>query len=128
MQTSLLLPIIIYFIIPLLGVGIFIWLMKKMSNEKVISRPVLSLFIIFATYGGLLLMVLTTYFWEWSGMASLGMAYLIFIAPLLMIIIAIFQYKLRTLSGYHLWTFRLSILYFVIATITLAILFYTSKS
>jgi hypothetical protein len=51
--------------------------------------------------------LLTVWFWEWSGMASLGMLYLILIAPVLT---AVMSWKLRhqrALSRFHAWAFYL---------------------
>jgi hypothetical protein len=49
----------------------------------VVSPPVVPFFVLFFTLGGWLLVLLTAWFSEWSGLASLGMSYLIFIAPVL---------------------------------------------
>jgi hypothetical protein len=46
----------------------------------VVSPPAVPFFVLFFTLGGWLLVLLTAWFWEWSGLASLGMLYLIFIA------------------------------------------------
>jgi len=45
------------------------------------SPPFVHYFILFATYGGWLVVFLTALFWEWSGMASLGFFCLVLLAP-----------------------------------------------
>jgi hypothetical protein len=84
----------------------------------------MDLFIIFATYGGLLLVLLTTLVLQWSGMASLGTFYLILIAPIVMVIIAYRQYVNRRLSKYHILTFQLALSYFAVAPVIFLFLFW----
>jgi len=55
-----------------------------MKKDNIQNKPEVELFMIFATYGGLLLVILTELFWKWSGMASLGTFYLILGAPIVM--------------------------------------------
>ncbi len=50
------------------------------------------------TYGGWLLVVLTAAFWYWSGAATLGMAYLLVLVPLVTMTIAFFSYRTRRAS------------------------------
>jgi hypothetical protein len=90
-----------------------------MKREKTANPPTIDLFFIFATYGGLLLMILTTLMWDWSGMASLGAFYLIIGAPVVMGIIAYRNNKTRQTSKYHIWTYRLGLLYYIIAPLTI---------
>ena len=113
--------------VPLIGLGLF-WRMKnKMIKDNISSPPILDLFIVFATYGGLLLVTLTTLFWEWSGMASLGTFYLILVAPFVMGVISYKNYKQRQDSKYHGWTFESGIVYFIIAPLTFLGLFYLNR-
>ena len=67
-------------------------------------------------------MTLTTLFWQWSGMASLGTFYLILGAPILLGLIANNLKKIRNNSKHHQWIYKLSISYFVIAPITFLLL------
>jgi hypothetical protein len=82
--------------------------------ENIEKPPTAELFLVFSTYGGLLLVVLTSLFGAWSGMASLGTFYLILLAPFVMGLIAYRNYKLRSVSKYHIWTFISGIMYFVV--------------
>lgn len=105
---------LIYFIIPFIGVFMYSKLIRKMNFEKIVKPPKIDLFLIFLNYGGLLLIILTSLLWKWSGLASLGAFYLILIAPILMLITAYRNYKNKELSKYHLIIFRLSLLFFTI--------------
>ncbi len=99
-----------------------------MKNENVVNAPTLELFIIFATYGGLLLVTLTTLFWQWSGMASLGTFYLILGATIAMGLIAYKQRKTKQNSKYHSWTYYSGLSYFIIAPLTFVTLYLVSKN
>ena len=60
------------------------------------------LFIIFATYGGLLVLTLSSVLnLEWSGAASLGTIYLLLIAPFVMGYICLKYSKKKGSSIYH---------------------------
>lgn len=111
---------LIYIVLPILGLSAFLILRNKM-NRNLSAPPTLGLFILFATYGGLLQTLLTTMFWFWSGLASLGFAYLIFVAPVLMGIIAYRNYQRKELSVYHKTMFMAAALYFVIAPLLLGL-------
>ncbi|NMM50785.1 hypothetical protein [Marinigracilibium pacificum] len=79
--------IFIYLIIPFTGLMYYLGLKRKMKAQEIPAPPAIELFIIFTTYGGLLLVTLTTLFWKWSAMASLGTFFLILVAPVIMGII-----------------------------------------
>jgi TonB family protein len=101
----------IHLIVPLLGIGAYVLLNRRMRRALVPSPPVVSYFILFATFGGWLLVVLTALFWVWSSMASLGVGYLIFIAPIVTTILAWRLRQSRSLSAYHHYAFLASIAY-----------------
>lgn len=125
--TEIISALTIHLILPLTGLLWFLRVRKQMKNENIPNAPTTELFIIFSTYGGLLLVVLTTLFWLWSGMASLGTFYLILAAPIIMGIIAYRHRNTRTISKYHNWTYLSGLLYFAIAPVTFIILFLVSK-
>jgi len=106
--------LLINLIVLLLGVIAYAYLVIQMRRKYIEQKPLLSLMIVFATYGCLLLLMLSSYFWSWSGLSSLGTFYLIFFAPILMFIIAFKYRKKRTLSIYHQITFLLSIIYLTV--------------
>ncbi len=120
---EIIIALTIHLLLPLIGLFYFIRLSIKMKKEEIQNAPIIELFVIFATYGGLLLVALTTLFWKWSGMASLGSFYLILGAPIAMGIIAYRHRKTRKDTKYNKWTYLSGILYFVIAPVTFLILY-----
>ena len=101
----------IQLVILIIGLLMYLRLLRRMRSEEIPTPPAIDLFLIFATYGGLLLVALTTLPWAWSGMASLGMFYLILVAPIIMGVIAYRNYKKKELSTYHLWSYKASLMY-----------------
>jgi hypothetical protein len=100
--------ILIHGVVPLAGVALFLKLKQKMLEADIEEPPTLSLFILFATYGGWIVVILTALFWYWSGMATLGFAYLMLAAPIVTLALASALYRRRRLSGYHAAAFWLS--------------------
>ncbi len=125
MAIKILIGLFIHLFVPVFGIVFFVKLSKRMFKEKIEKAPVIELFLVFATYGGFLLVLLTSLFWQWSGMASIGTAYLIIIAPFVMGVIAFRQRKLSYLSKYHHYTYISSLLYYIIMPLTFTILFFT---
>lgn len=125
--TEIISALTIHFILPLTGLLWFLRLRERMKTENIPNPPTTALFLIFLTYGGLLLVILTTKFWFWSGMASLGTFYLILAAPIIMGIIAYRHRKTRAVSKYHNRTFLSGLLYFVIVTV-IFVLFLVSEN
>jgi hypothetical protein len=111
--------VIIHLVIPAIGLIAYLKLVRRMKTEQIPSPPNNEFFIIFSTYGGLLLIVLTSFFGAWSGMASLGMAYLIGVAPIVCIILAIRNRKSKQSSKYRTLVFKLSLVYFIVTPLTL---------
>ena len=119
--------ILIHLVVPLAGLQAFVWLRNDMREAQIDRAPVIPLFIIFATYGGWLIIILTLLFWYWSGMALLGLLYLVFIAPIIMIVLAVMLYRQRRLSRYHFGSFIASAIYpCILAVMALARIFYMS--
>lgn len=114
---------VIHLIIPLAGLLYFLKIRKQMSLEKIPNPPETELFVVFATYGGLLILILTAFFWKWSGAASLGFLYLILGAPILILIKGKSLYNARETSKYHMWVYNSSIYYFLITPTTFIALF-----
>jgi hypothetical protein len=101
-------PFLIYLVVPLAGVALFLQLKRRMRDAEIEEPPTLLLFILFATYGGLIVAILTALFWYWSGMATLGLAYLLLVAPVVTLALAVVLYRRRRLSSYHAGAFWLS--------------------
>jgi len=121
---EIIIALTIHLLLPLIGLFYFIRLRTRMKKEEIQNAPIIELFIIFATYGGLLLVVLTTLLWKWSGMASLGSFYLILGAPIAMGTIAYRHRKIKKDSKYHKWTYLSGILYFIITPLVILILWF----
>lgn len=120
---------LIHLAVPIAGLQVFGWLRNNMRAAQIERPPVVPLFIIFATYGGWLMVTLTSLFWYWSGMASLGLIYLVFIAPIVMSVLAVRLYRERRLSRYHRGAFIASGAYpFVVASLVLTRVLYGAAS
>ncbi len=111
----------IYVVTPLLGLAAYAILIRTMRGARVDSPPTIPFFILFFTFGGWLLVLLTAWLWEWSGMASIGMLYLLLIAPVLTAAMFWRLRSQRALSGFHRCAFLLSGAYtcFVIVAVPL---------
>ena len=91
---------------------------KNWKKEGIFNISIHELFIVFATYLGLLLVALTELLGQWSGIASLGTFYLLIGAPIAMGIIGYKYRKIRGNSKYHNWLYFAGLLYFIIAPLT----------
>jgi hypothetical protein len=98
-------------LVPLLGVVAFALLCRRMQRRDIQSPPYFSYFILFATFGGWLMVCLTALFWKWSGMASLGVFSLMLVAPFLTAGIAFSLRNRRSLSAFHRSAYVASIAY-----------------
>ena len=107
--------IAVNFGVPLLGVIAFALLCRRMRQLQIPSPPIIPYFILFAIFGGWLVVFLTDIFWRWSGMASLGVGSLMFVAPFLTAGIALVLRKRRALSAFHRGAFFVSIAYSCLA-------------
>ena len=101
---EIIVAITIHLILPALGILLFLKMRSRMIKENIKDSPIIELLFVFATYGGLLLVILTALFWYWSGMASLLCFSLIIIAPIAMGIILWRLSEKKSLSNYHKWT------------------------
>lgn len=96
---------LVYIVTPAAGLIAFLLLIRRIrrgTSDKVLE---LSYFLLFFALGGWLLIALTAEFLDWSGMASLGMFYLVLAAPFLSTVAA---WKLRNQRGrshFHLFAF-----------------------
>lgn len=111
-------PILIYLLVPLAGIVIFLLLRWTMLRSGVVRPPVAAFFTLFGAYGGWLVVVLTGVFWEWSGAASLGVASLVLVAPLVMAWQARTILRERRLSGYDRVAIVLMALYVPLCLVT----------
>src|SRR4051812_8093695 len=94
------LPFAIHLLVLFFGVGYFFVLRKNMNRVLGNGAHEFHLFFEFICYGGLLAVLLTSLFWEWSGAASLGMFFLIFVAPVGMGIIG-YKNSKKKMEKFH---------------------------
>ena len=106
--------VFIHLIVPIAGLFFYEWLCKAMKRRSISDPPFISLFFLFLFFGGWLMILLTLLFWKWSGMASLGFFFLVFISPLISVGISIYGRMQRKISSFHEWVFLLSTLYGVL--------------
>lgn len=123
-ENEMLIPILIYLALPFSGLLLFALLVLKMYNEKIRNKPIAELFVVFLSYGGLIVFILTTLFWYWSVLALIGLLYLAFIAPILHLIIIIYLRKELKTSVFHKWIYRSLLLYFIITPLILSVLYF----
>ena len=69
---------LLFFGLPLLGIGIFLSVRRRMLAANVQTPSVMAVFLVLAAYGALLLIAVAAAFDVWSGMHSLGLAALLF--------------------------------------------------
>jgi len=110
-SSQILTAVAIYLLVPFAGFAVFCWLCLRMRLAGIPDPPFVSYFILFATFGGWLVVALTALFWEWSGMASLGVFYLVFAAPCITGVLAWRLRQRRPLSAFHRGAFFTSAIY-----------------
>src|SRR5258706_14435519 len=93
--------ILVNFVVPLAGLKVFLSLRERMLERQIERPPVVPLFIIFATYGGMLVVVLTILFLRWSGIASLCIFFFVLGRSIAMSLLAVMFFRQRWLSPYH---------------------------
>jgi len=76
-----LLFLLIHVAVPLLGIAAYFWLCRRLYLRGESSVALVLLFPLFFCWGSVLLVALTALFWSWSGMASLGLFFLLLISP-----------------------------------------------
>ena len=109
--------ILIHLVTPTLGVALYVWLCLHMRQRGVLEPPYLTFFFLFATLGGWLLVALTALFWSWSGIASVGAFYLLFLSPFLAAAVAFFMYPQRSDSAFHRWAVRVCVGYACVVSV-----------
>lgn len=110
--------VVIHLLVPLLGVVAFLWLCHRMWRAQIPSPPFFSYFVLFGTFGGWLLVLLTALFWEWSGMASIGVFALVLLAPFVTGALALVLWHRRRSSAYHRGAFAMNSAYSCVMVFT----------
>src|ERR1700684_127471 len=100
---------------PLVGVFAFARFCIIMGDRDVQSPPYLPIFFLFAHLGGWLMVLLTALFWVWSGMASIGVFYLLALSPFVSLGMVLSLRHRRSVSVFHRLAYRLNAAYAVLA-------------
>ena len=98
--------ILVFLVIPLVGVALYAWLCRIMSTRDIPEAPYITYFFLFAHAGIWFLLLLTAALWGWSGMSSIGLFYLVFVSPFPAAVFAFVLYDVRRDSSFHRWAFR----------------------
>jgi hypothetical protein len=125
MATLHIIPAVgISLVVPLIGVIMFVLLCRWMRRLRTESPPIMAYFILFTVFGGWLMVLLTVLFWKWSGMASLGILYLMVVAPFLTAASAfeLHEQNRRKLTSFHRSAFVLNVGYTVMMFIVVLFL------
>ena len=97
------------------GAFAFARLARRMARAAVPDPPVVRLFVLLGTYLAWLLVGMTSFFWYWSAAASLALAYLLLVAPLFALGIAVTTFRRRAASPYRGAAFWAAVLYAPVA-------------
>jgi hypothetical protein len=104
--------VVIYILIPILGVIFFIRISRTFKPVEKQGLFALKLLLVFGCFAGLLVLLLTILFWKSSGLATIGTAFLLLIAPLIIGFIAYDSFT-KKVNDAENRLFELSILYFI---------------
>jgi hypothetical protein len=92
---------LLFFGLPVLGVALFLSLVRPMARQRVPGAPGLPLFCCFAGYGAVLLFFVSDYFRVWSAGHSLAAFALFFIALPLLLFLGISWRSTWRVSLFH---------------------------
>lgn len=98
-------------VLPIIFILAFFYLKNKMTKQLSGDTPHFGLFLVIFAYGGLLWGVLTSLFWRYTEMASLGYTVLFTVAPLSLITYYTLYHRTSKKSKYHNWIIKASIAY-----------------
>lgn len=119
---QMIIPVILYVIFPLAGLTGLRRLVQLMHREQITAPPVLGYAWLFFCVGGWLLIGLTKILWYWSGMATLGLFFLIFASPLLTLMILLIHGTRANQSVYHRFCFWATLGYLGVSSIVTGII------
>lgn len=109
----------IHLLIPAVGLVAYLVLCRRLIAAGASALFLAQLFLLFVCYGGVLLVLLTHLFWQWSGMASLGFFFLILAAPVLLFPVLLSLWKQKNHSFAHRVAFRACAGYYVLLAVLL---------
>lgn len=112
----------LFILAPITGILAFIKVVVSMNHRGIQKPPIFELIAVFFNYGGLLLIILSELADIWSALSTLGALYIVFVAPIVMLVIIYRLQKTKKNSNYHLSIFIASSLYFIIMPATFYLL------
>ncbi|MBL9113739.1 MAG: hypothetical protein JNJ83_01945 [Verrucomicrobiaceae bacterium] len=118
-SSEIITAISIHLLVPVAGVVAYLALCRRLFVAGASPMFLAQLFLLFVCYGGVLLVVLTSLFWYWSGMASLGVFFLILAAPILLLPVLLSLWKQKNHSLAHRIAFRACGGYYVLIAVLL---------
>ena len=111
--------VLIHLLVPVVGLVAYVILCKRLLVTGASPIFLAQLFLLFVCYGGVLLVLLTNLFWYWSGMASLGILFLISVAPVLLFPVLLSLWKQKNHSVLNRVAFRACAGYYVLLAVLL---------
>lgn len=126
-NQKLLVSISIHVLIPLIGMVVYLILLKHMKKAQLVNPPYGALFLIMLCYGVLFIVFSTFVLNVYSPLLLIGLLFIFFVSPLIMISVSIYAFSRRNLSSYHKGCFIGSVLYFPIICICIFVCFYYSR-
>lgn len=109
--NEVILALLIHLVTPAAGLASYLCLCARMRQHSIPEPPYITFFFLFFALGAWLLVFLTALFWVWSGMASIGIFFLALVSPFIAAVLASLIARRRSVSSYHRWAFRLSLVY-----------------
>jgi hypothetical protein len=108
-SSEIITAITIHLLVPAAGVVAYLALCRRLVVAGASPMFLAQLFLLFVCYGGAFLVVLTSLFWYWSGMASLGVFFLILAAPILLFPVLLSLWKQKSHHSHTAWLFELAL-------------------
>lgn len=107
----------IHLLIPAAGLVAYLVLCRRLLAVRASRVFPAQIFLLFVCYGGVVLVLLTSLFWQWSGMASLGVFFLLLAAPVLLFPVLLSLWKQKNQSSAHRAAFRACAGYYILLVV-----------
>ena len=121
--SEIIIAITLHLLVPAMGVMAYAIICRRLLAKGASPMFLAQLFLLFVCYGGALLVFLTSLFWKWSGMASLGTFFLMLAAPILLAPVTFSLWKQQDGSLTH----RVAFLAAILGCVELAVLILMSR-
>ncbi len=118
-SSEIITAITIHLLVPAACVAAYLMLCRRLLAAGASRMFLAQLFLLFVCYGGVLLGLLTSLFWYWSGMASVGVFFLMLAAPVLLFPVLLSLWQQKSPSPAHRVAFRACVGYYVLLAMVL---------